>query len=114
MPPGSASSCRRAATFTPSPKMSSSSLITSPRLMPMRKWISGSAATSLLRAAMRRWISAAHATASATLGNSTSMPSPAVLIRRPLFWAIAGSISSRRWALRRASVPVSSASINRL
>jgi antitoxin HigA-1 len=39
---------------------------------------------------------------------------PAVLISRPLFAAIAGSISSRRWVLRRARVPVSSASISRL
>ena len=80
----------------------------------MRKRISRPGATSLLRPAMRRWISTAHATASATLENSTSMPSPAVLISRPLFLAIAGSISSRRWVLRRASVPVSSASIRRL
>src|SRR5262249_50822312 len=36
MPPGAAISCRRAATLTPSPKMSSPSKIMSPRLMPMR------------------------------------------------------------------------------
>ena len=36
IPPGSASASRRAATLTPSPKMSSSSTMTSPRLMPMR------------------------------------------------------------------------------
>src|SRR6266404_356251 len=39
MPPGSASISRRAATLTPSPKMSFSSTITSPRLMPMRTCI---------------------------------------------------------------------------
>ena len=39
MPPGSAIASSRAATLTPSPKMSSSSTITSPRLMPMRNWI---------------------------------------------------------------------------
>ena len=59
--------CRRAATFTPSPKMSWSSLITSPRLMPMRKWISRPGAASPSRPAMRRWIPTAHATASAML-----------------------------------------------
>ena len=36
--------------------------------------------TSALRRAMRRWISTAHCTASATLWNSTSMPSPVVLM----------------------------------
>src|SRR5215469_5382755 len=35
--PGSASVCSRAATLTPSPNMSPSSTITSPRLMPIRK-----------------------------------------------------------------------------
>ena len=51
---------------------------------------------------------------SATLWNSTSMPSPVVLMIRPLFLAMEGSISSSRCVLRRASVPVSSASISRL
>src|SRR5713101_5710248 len=36
MPPGSASASSRAATLTPSPKMSSSSTMMSPRLMPTR------------------------------------------------------------------------------
>src|SRR5215468_6839467 len=36
IPPGSASASKRAAMFTPSPKMSYSSAITSPRLMPIR------------------------------------------------------------------------------
>src|SRR6516164_3935467 len=36
IPPGSASASSRAATFTPSPKMSYSSTITSPRLIPIR------------------------------------------------------------------------------
>ena len=38
-PPGSASPSNRAATFTPSPKMSSASAITSPRLIPTRNSI---------------------------------------------------------------------------
>src|SRR6516164_3826939 len=37
IPPGSARPSSRAATLTPSPKMSSGSTITSPTLMPMRK-----------------------------------------------------------------------------
>src|SRR6516225_9909030 len=36
MPPGSASASKRAATFTPSPKMSPASVITSPWWMPTR------------------------------------------------------------------------------
>ena len=39
IPPGSASASRRAATLTPSPKMSSPSAITSPRLTPTRNLI---------------------------------------------------------------------------
>ena len=81
---GSASACSRAATLTPSPKMSPSSTITSPRLMPIRNWIQRAGDTSALRRAIRRWISAAHSTASATLWNSTSMPSPVVLMMLPL------------------------------
>src|SRR5438270_304786 len=38
-PPGSANASSRAATFTPSPKMSCSSTITSPRLIPTRNSI---------------------------------------------------------------------------
>ena len=38
-PPGSASASRRAATFTPSPKMSSLSTMMSPRLIPIRNLI---------------------------------------------------------------------------
>ena len=50
----------RAATFTPSPKMSSSSTMTSPRLTPIRSVITLSAGKSELRACRPRWISAAH------------------------------------------------------
>ena len=82
--------------------------------MPIRNWIQRAGGTSALRLAIRRWISAAHWTASVTLANSTSMPSPVVLMIRPRFLAIAGSISSSRCARRRASVPASSASISRL
>ena len=80
----------------------------------MRNWIQRAGATSALRRAMRSWTSTAHWTASVTLWNSTSMPSPVVLMIRPLFLAMEGSISSSRCVLRRASVPVSSASISRL
>jgi hypothetical protein len=82
--------------------------------MPMRNWIQRAGETSLLRRAMRRWISAAQVTASTTLANSTSSPSPVVLTMLPRALAIAGSISSSRWVFSRARVPDSSASINRL
>src|SRR5436305_519842 len=65
MPPGSASISRRAATLTPSPKISFSSTITSPRLMPMRNCIHRAGETSALRRAIPRWISAAPSTAAA-------------------------------------------------
>ena len=69
--------------LTPSPKMSPSSTITSPRLMPIRNWIHRAGASALRRPSgpgcRRR-----TATASATLWNSTSMPSPVVLTMRPV------------------------------
>ena len=40
--------------------------------------------------------------------------SPVVLMMRPWFLAMEGSMSSSRWVLRRASVPASSTSISRL
>ena len=49
-----------------------------------------------------------------TLWNSTSIPSPVVLMTRPLHFAIAGSIKSWRTDRSRASVPASSASMSRL
>ena len=51
--------------------------------------------------------------ASTTVANSTSIPSPVVLTIRPRCTAILGSISLRRYALRRARVPFSSAPIRR-
>jgi hypothetical protein len=48
-------------------------------------------------------------TASTTLANSTSMPSPVVFTMRPRWSVIFGSRSSRRSALGRSSVPYSSA-----
>ena len=68
IPPGSASAFSRAATFTPSPKMSCSSTITSPRLIPMRNLIRCSGGTSGLRSIIPRWTSTAQRTASTTLG----------------------------------------------
>src|SRR5215472_5597309 len=55
----------------------------------------------------------AQRSASTTLANSTSRPSPVVLTMRPWWSAIFGSSSSRRSALRRSSVPSSSAPISR-
>jgi hypothetical protein len=63
---------------------------------------------------MWRWISTAQRTASTTLANSTSAPSPMSLTMRPWCVAIVGLMNSRRSALRRASVPSSSAAMSRL
>src|SRR5215467_12124966 len=52
MPPGSARASSRAATFTPSPKMSPSSTTMSPTLMPMRNSIRLSLGTVVLRSAI--------------------------------------------------------------
>ena len=76
MPPGGAISCRRAATLTPSPKMSSPSTMMSPRLMPMRKAMRRSSAISAVRSAIAVCTSTAQRTALTTLGNSSSRPSP--------------------------------------
>jgi hypothetical protein len=51
-----------------------------------------------LRAAISRWISAAHWTASITLANSAKTPSPMSFTTRPWCFAVAGTISSERWA----------------
>src|ERR1700674_750832 len=59
-PPGSASASRRAATLTPSPKMSSPSAMMSPRLMPMRNLICRSSVASGSRSIIPRCTSAAH------------------------------------------------------
>src|SRR6188472_323444 len=52
IPPGSANVCKRAAMFTPSPKISSSSMMMSPTLMPIRKSRRRSAAVPALRLAI--------------------------------------------------------------
>ena len=80
----------------------------------MRSSSRRSSGTSALRAAMACWMAAAQATASTTLANSTSVPSPISLTMRPLWAAIVGSINSARHACKLASVPVSSAPMSRL
>src|SRR5262249_35263500 len=70
---------RRAATLTPSPKMSPSSAMMSPTLMPMRKSMRRSVDDAALLAAMALCTSAAQRKASMTLVNSTRRPSPVVL-----------------------------------
>src|SRR5689334_932377 len=69
-PPGSAKASRRAVMFTPSPKMSSPSAITSPRLIPTRNSIRFSVGTDVFRSAIPRCTCAAQRTASTTLANS--------------------------------------------
>src|SRR5262249_29841954 len=98
IPPGSASASSRAATFTPSPKMSYSSTITSPRLIPIRKVMRPFSGVFALRSAIPRWTSAAHRTASTTLGNSARKPSPVFFTIRPRCSAILGLTSSWRCA----------------
>src|SRR5438445_537516 len=56
--------------------------MTSPRLMPMRNSMRRDSGTASLRVAMMVWISTAHSVALITLGNSASMPSPAVEVKR--------------------------------
>ena len=113
MPPGSASPSRRAAMFTPSPRMSSPSITISPRLMPARYWMRRSLGAPASVSAIARWIRTALSSASTTLPNSTSRPSPVVLTMRPPCSCRTGSISSWRWDLWRAMVPASSASMCR-
>ena len=94
-------------------QMSPPSTMTSPRLMPMRNWISRSSAVPALRSSIARCTSMAQRTASTTLANSASTPSPAVLTMRPRCSRILGSSSSRRCAFRRSRVPSSSTPIRR-
>ena len=82
-PPGSANASRRAATLTPSPKISPPSTMTSPRLTPTRQRIRRSSGKSGSRSSMPRCTSAAQRTASTTEKNSASRPSPVVLTIRP-------------------------------
>ncbi len=57
-----------------------------------------------LRSAIARCTSAAHRTASTTLANSASIPSPVFFTIRPRCSSIFGSTSSRRWAWSRSCV----------
>jgi hypothetical protein len=59
IPPGSVKASSRAATFTPSPKMSSPSTIISPRLTPMRNPMRRSSGTSVSRSIIPRCTSTA-------------------------------------------------------
>src|SRR5215469_13490126 len=102
-----------AAILTPSPKMSSPSAITSPRLIPTRNSIRFSGGIAALRPAIPCCTSTPQRTASTTLGNSASIPSPVFFTMRPRCSLILGSTSSRKCALRRACVPSSSIPIKR-
>jgi hypothetical protein len=93
--------------------MSSPSMTISPRLMPARYWMRRSFGTVASTSAMARWMRTALSTASTTLPNSTSSPSPVVLTMRPPCSRSTGSMCSRRCARCRAMVPASSASISR-
>ena len=115
MVPGSATPSRREAMLTPSPIRSPSpSSTTSPRWMPIRNSMRRSCGTPALRSTMPFCTSMAQRTASTTLRNSTSAPSPVRLITRPLCTAIVGSIRSLRSARNLAKVRSSSALASRL
>ena len=81
---------RRAAIFTPSPKTSCGSIITSPTLMPTRKAIRLSSASAAVSSLTRVWNCKAARTAPTALGNSAKNPSPVFLTMRPPCSAIAG------------------------
>ena len=97
--PGSARASSRAAILTPSPKMSSSSTMTSPRLIPTRNSIRCSAGAAALRSTIPRCTSTAQRTASTTLANSAKKPSPVFFTIRPRCSVIFGSTSSREMRL---------------
>src|SRR5215472_5200417 len=74
IPLGSASASSRAATFTPSPKMSCSSTITSPRLTPSRNSIRLPAEVLAFLSLIPRCVLTAQRTASTTLGELGQEP----------------------------------------
>ena len=113
MPPGAATLSIRAAILTPSPKISSSSMMMSPTLMPMRNWIGSVSEPPVSCSRTCCWISIAQATASTALPNYTNTPSPISLTIRPAWAAIAGSMRPRRNVFRRFSVPISSIPMRR-
>ena len=80
----------------------------------MRKTIRRSSGRPALRSTMAFCTSMAQRTASSTLRNSTSAPSPVRFMTRPLCTEIVGSMRSLRSARRRASVRSSSAPVIRL
>jgi hypothetical protein len=67
-------------------------------MMPMRSSMRLSAVTLVFRSGIACCTATAQPTASTTLANSTSNPSPVVLTMRPRCSAIFGSTSSRRSA----------------
>ena len=114
MPPGLATSSRRAAMLTPSPIRSpSASSTTSPTWTPIRNSIRRSFGTPALRSIMPFCTSTAQRTASTTLRNSTRAPSPVRFTTRPAWTAMVGSTRSLRRARRRASVRSSSVPASR-
>ena len=112
MPPGSAMPSIRAAILTPSPRMSSPSMMMSPTLIPIRNCIGLASATGVVLPKLSLYLDRAADRVQA-LANSTSAPSPMSLTIRPEWAAIVGSISSRLKAFSRDNVPVSSMPMRR-
>ncbi len=113
--PGFAIPSNRAAILTPSPfKSPSLSSTTPPKCMPTRNSMRHSGGTPAFRSTRPVCSSVAQRSASTTLQNPTSVPSPVRLNTRPLCTAMVGSITSLRSALSRAKVRSSSLPVSRL
>jgi hypothetical protein len=112
-PPAGARLSRRAATLTPSPRMSPASTMTSPKLTPTRKTICSASGRSSLTSCSRVWISTALRVASTLLGNSATTLSPAEPKMRPPRSSITASMIARR-SDKEANAASSSAPMSRL
>jgi hypothetical protein len=86
---------RREAMWTPSPQMSSGSVVTSPRLTPIRYSIEGFLDRDWLRSTMLCWITVLHRAASTGLSKIATNPSAVVLTSVPWCSRMLGSMSSR-------------------
>jgi hypothetical protein len=104
--PGAARASSRAVMLTLVPYISRSSTRTSPVLMPIRSCMRS--ASSPYRSASPLWISSPQRTAFSALPNSTSMLSPMLRTKRPPYFKIIGSISSRACRAIRSCVASSS------
>jgi hypothetical protein len=94
--------------------MSSPSAMISPRLTPIRNSSRCALPAAVLCEVNACWISRLLSTASVTLGNSASQPSPVLLMMRPPNRVVAGFTMSARTVCSELSVPASSFYIRRV